>query len=139
MLAAVLGFQSGMYATAQVQPLRAPRAEIRFTTSGHRVTGFAVGVLNAPCRGPITRRHKSGFMGGGGPFSAPIDTHGRFKIRINGAHGGEVGRIRGRLNGSSATGSVSLRTHFFGVGLLNRHGPSTCGVRKLQWTALRGL
>lgn len=139
MLAAVLGFPPGMYATPQVQSPRGPKAEIRFTASGQRVTGFAVGVLNAPCRGPITRRHKAGFIGGGGPFSAPIDTHGRFKIRINGAHGGEVGRIRGRLNGSSATGTVSLRTHFFGVGILNRHGPSTCGVNQLRWTALRGL
>lgn len=111
MLAAVLGFQPGMYASPQVPPPRGPRAEIRFTAIGQRVTGFAVGVLNAPCRGPITRRHKSGFIGGGGPFSAPIDTHGRFNIRINGAHGGEVGTIRGR----------------------------TCGVRKPQWTAVRGL
>lgn len=81
-LTAVLGFQPGMYATPQVPPPRGPRAEIRFTASGHRVTGFAVGVLNAPCRGPI---------------------------------------------------------HFFGVGILNRRGPSTFGVRKLQWTARRGL
>ena len=139
MLTAALGFQPGMYATPQVPPPRGPRALIHFTASGHRVTGFAVGVLNAPCRGPITRRHKRGFIGGGGPFSAPIDTHGRFKIRINGARGGEVGTIKGRLEGSGATGTVSLTTHFFGVGILNPHGPSSCGVKKLRWAALRGL
>ena len=75
---------------------------------------------------------------GRGPIPAPIDANGRFKIRINGARGGEVGTINGRLEGSSATGTGSLTTHFFGVGILNPGGPSSCGVKKLRWRALLG-
>jgi hypothetical protein len=129
------GFQTGNYASSPVLPPSGSAANIHFTAQRHRVIRFGIVVLRTPCHGPFARFHKSGALGGGGFFSGPIDNHGRFKIRIYESRGGETGTINGHLQGTTATGTVSLQTHFFLPSVPNPRGPSHCGVKNLAWTA----
>jgi hypothetical protein len=133
--AAGAGFQTGKYASSPVPPPNGPAANIHFRAGKHRVTHFGILVIRTPCHGPITRTFKSGTLGGGGFYSGSIDTTGRFEIRIYLSHGGETGTIKGHLQGRTATGTVTLQTHFFVPSVPNRHGPSHCGVKNLAWSA----
>jgi hypothetical protein len=135
--AAAAGFQPGMYTSPPLpRPPTTTIAPVMFTAGTTRITDLTIGVINAPCHGPITRLRKSGFLGGGGPFSARIGSRGHFKIRVNEGHGGETGTITGRLHGTSATGTVSLNVRFFGLtGVPNPRGSSNCGVTNLTWSA----
>ena len=128
------GFQTGNYATSPVPPPSGPYANIHFTAGKHRVSHFGIVVIRTPCHGPIARFHKSGALGGGGFFTSPIDKHDRFKIRIYESHGGETGTISGLLHGTTASGTVTLQTHFFLPSVPNPRGPSHCEVKNLPWT-----
>jgi hypothetical protein len=136
--AATAGFQPGIYPNPQPPPrLSRPFALFQITAGTRRVT-ITFGVVNAPCYGPITRRHESADIGAGGPFSAPIDRGGRFKIHINESHGGERGTFNGRLHGTTASGVESLEVRFFGViGVPNPKASDSCGVKNLAWSASR--
>ena len=137
LLATAVGaaFQTGNYASSPVVPPSGPAANIHFTAGKHRVTHFGVLVLRTPCYGPIARIHKTGTLSGEGFFSGPIDSRDRFTIRIYESTGGETGTIKGHLHGTTATGTLSLQTHFFLPSVPNPHGTSHCGVKDLAWTA----
>ena len=131
-LASGVSFRTGSYASA-----RATSPRVSFTAGRKKLTKLYVSAVLAECSGPLAAtlaHHASAFAT---RLTASIKRDGSFSIAIHVPASVVTGTLSGRLQGSTASGTLSLSRRFDNAGLPSVIGLNSCVTGKLSWSAKR--
>ena len=136
--------------TAVLLAIAAPALAANFTSGGYggktkqgKRISFKASLDNGELtkmkfseRGTCNNGDKS--KGTQGPLSAAVNDSGKFHISGTSSSGGTKLTLNGKISGSKAHGSFTIRSRFNSAGKADPNGSVKCTTGKVKWNAKQG-